>query len=80
VVVDDFDVVAVGVEHVGGVVARVIVGALARRAVAAVAGRGRVGVEPSYASSEPSDAPTVNAAGSAAWRRIVSPAPAAIVA
>ena len=45
VVVDDFDVVAVGVEHVRGVVAVVVAGALARLAVAAVSGRGRVGVE-----------------------------------
>jgi len=41
VVVDDFDVVAVGVEHVGGVVAVVVAGALAWLAVAAVSGRGR---------------------------------------
>src|SRR4029077_9034097 len=45
VVVDDFDVVAVGVEYVGGVVAVVVAGALTRLAVAAVSGSGRVGVE-----------------------------------
>jgi hypothetical protein len=48
VVVDDFDVVAVGIQHVGGVVAVVVSGALARLAVAAVPGRGRVGVEAAY--------------------------------
>jgi hypothetical protein len=35
VVVDDFDVVAVRVEHVGGVIAVVVAGALTRLAVAA---------------------------------------------
>jgi hypothetical protein len=35
-VIDDFDVVAVWIEHEGGVVARVVAGALARLAVAAV--------------------------------------------
>ena len=48
IVVDDFDVVAVGVEHKRGVVAVVIAGALTRLAVAAVSGRGRVGVEAAY--------------------------------
>jgi hypothetical protein len=40
--VDDFDVVAVGVEHECGVVALVVARALTRLAVAAVSGRGRV--------------------------------------
>ena len=48
VVVDDFDVVAVGVEHVGGVIAGVIVRALSGFAVAAISGRGRAGVEAAY--------------------------------
>src|SRR5689334_8089398 len=48
VVVDDFDVVAVGVEDIGGVVAGVIAGALTGLAVAAVSGRGCVGVESAY--------------------------------
>jgi hypothetical protein len=48
VVVDDFDVVAVGVEHERGVVAVVVAGALTRLTVAAVSGSGRVGVEPAY--------------------------------
>jgi hypothetical protein len=48
VVVDDFDVVAVGVEHVGGVIARVIARTLTGLAVALVSGRGRVGVEAAY--------------------------------
>jgi len=45
VVVDYFDVVAVRVKHVGGVVAVVVAGALTRLAVAAVSRRGRVRVE-----------------------------------
>ena len=45
VVVDGLDVVAVGVEHERAVVAGVVDGALAGRAVVAVAGRGRRGVE-----------------------------------
>src|SRR3954449_5865534 len=40
VVVDDLDVVAVGVEHERGVVAGVVLGPLAGRAVVAVAGAG----------------------------------------
>jgi hypothetical protein len=48
VVVDDLDVVAVAVEHERRVVARVVTGALTELAVAAVSGRGRVGVEPAY--------------------------------
>ena len=48
VVVDDFDVVAVWVEDVRGVVAIVVGGALARLAVAAVSGGCCVGVEPAY--------------------------------
>jgi hypothetical protein len=48
VVVDDFDVVAVGVEHVRGVIASVVLRPLARVAVAAVSGRDRVRVEPTY--------------------------------
>jgi hypothetical protein len=48
VVVDDLDVVAVGVECVRGVVAHVVLRALTRLAVAAVAGRDRIGVEPAY--------------------------------
>ena len=44
-VVDDFDVVAVGIEHVRGVVAVVVAGALTWLAVAAVSGRGGVGME-----------------------------------
>jgi len=48
VVVDDFDVVAVGVEHVRGVVAGVIARALTRLAVASVAGTSRVGVKPAH--------------------------------
>ena len=48
VVVDDFDVVAVGVEHERGVVAVVVAGALTRLTVAAVSGSGRVRVEPAY--------------------------------
>src|SRR5207302_716748 len=48
VVVDDFDVVAVGVEHIGGVVAGVIARALTGLAVAAISGRGRGGVESAY--------------------------------
>jgi hypothetical protein len=48
VVVDDFDVVAVGVEYVRGVVAVVVAGPLTRFAVAAVSGRSRVRVEPAY--------------------------------
>src|SRR5213080_2292740 len=46
VVAHDLDVVAVGVEHVGRVVAGVVARALARRAVVAVAGGGERGVEP----------------------------------
>src|ERR1700730_8449195 len=45
VVVDDFDVVAVRVEHVRGVVAGVIARAFARLAVAAVSRRGCIRVE-----------------------------------
>jgi hypothetical protein len=45
VVVDDFDVVAVGVEHIGGVIAGVIARPLAGFAVALVSIRRRVGVE-----------------------------------
>ncbi len=48
VVVDDFDVVAVGIEHERGVVAGVIAGALARLAVASVSGPSRVGVKPAH--------------------------------
>src|SRR5437899_1781635 len=48
VVVDDFDVVAVGVEHVGGVIAGVIARALTGLAVAAISRRGRLGVEAAY--------------------------------
>ena len=47
-VVDDFDVVAVGVEDIGGVIAGVIARALTGLAVAAISGRGRVGVESAY--------------------------------
>src|SRR5205823_217067 len=45
VVTDGLDVVAVGVEHVGGVVPGVILGPLARGAVVAVAGGKRAAVE-----------------------------------
>jgi hypothetical protein len=45
VVVDDFDVVAVGVEHEGAVVARVVRGAFAGGAVVLVACGERGGVE-----------------------------------
>ena len=45
VVEDGFDVVAVGVEHEGGVVARVVLRPLARRAVVAEAGLERCAVE-----------------------------------
>jgi hypothetical protein len=48
VVVDDFDVVAVGVEHIGGVITDVIARALTGLAVAAISRRGRVGVESAY--------------------------------
>src|SRR3954454_19000177 len=48
VVVDDLDVVPVRVEHERAVVARVIHGALARRAVVLVARRERGGVEPAH--------------------------------
>src|ERR1700694_492698 len=48
VVVDDFDVVAVRVEYVGGVVAVVVAGTLTRLAVAAVSGSGRIGVEATH--------------------------------
>src|SRR2546421_11143808 len=48
VVVDDFDVVAVGVEHIGGVIAGVIARALTGLAIAAISGRGCVGVESVY--------------------------------
>jgi Na+/alanine symporter len=41
VVADDFDVVAVSIEHVSRVVARVVPRAFAGRAVAAVGGAGR---------------------------------------
>jgi hypothetical protein len=51
VVVDDFDVVAVWVKDVCGV-ALVILRALAGLSVAAIPGRGRVGVEPSSSSPE----------------------------
>jgi hypothetical protein len=44
-VVDNFDVVGVGVEHVRGVVARVVAGALTGLAVAPVSGRDRITVE-----------------------------------
>jgi hypothetical protein len=52
VVVDDFDVVAVWVKDVGGVVALVILRALAGLPVAAIPGCGRVGVKPSSSSPE----------------------------
>jgi hypothetical protein len=48
VVVDDFDVVTVGVKHIRGVVAGVVAGALPRLAVAAVSGCGRVRMEAAY--------------------------------
>jgi NAD(P)-dependent dehydrogenase (short-subunit alcohol dehydrogenase family) len=46
VVVDDFDVVPVGIEDIGRVVAGVILRALARLAIAAVPGGDSVVVEP----------------------------------
>src|SRR5690348_13761358 len=55
VVVDDFDVVAVGVEDICGVVAGVIAGALTGLAVAAVSGRGCVGVESAYVCARERD-------------------------
>jgi hypothetical protein len=55
-VLDDFDVVAVGVEHERGVVAGVIARALTGLAVAAVSGSSRVGVEPGTSSSSPENA------------------------
>jgi len=48
VVVDDFDVVAIGVEHMGGVVAGVIARALTGLAVTSIPGRCCVGVESAY--------------------------------
>jgi hypothetical protein len=48
VVVDDFDVVAVGINHVRGVVAVVVARALTWLAVSAVSGRSGVGMEPAY--------------------------------
>jgi hypothetical protein len=45
-VVDDLDVVAVGVEHERGVVAVVILGSLAGLTVAPISGGRRVSVEP----------------------------------
>src|ERR1700684_158065 len=48
VVVDDLDVVPVGIEHERGVVPVVVVGPLAGLAVALIAGRNRVGVTPAH--------------------------------